>query len=377
MIGAWLVQQWLATKPQRDAKDILKSFKSDKERLIALGQIFNEPPPQGLNGNDAILEWVKTRSTEKARVLMVIAWIATVVAVLIFLVAARNASVTARQVSIRFHPTAGIHSSCPLPPGTRVSVSVDARPMDKLDITDCKATLPLVQSKAGRATLSLLDSGVYKLFDPNHEYELVAEEWNVPIQGPLQITLFNYSGQCRDLPKTLNTFETLIRFKANSLRSMFLPDDKRFDYLSEVSVVRTGDEFTLNGEAAHDYWQHTGSLQLLAGLCFSGPEGDVMRSQIFFGDLKGKLPSESFMADFKVIPDEFGNTRDIHTVSILYALAQEAKTRGLGQDLIIRYLSEAHTIASQINISSGKQLTEAIDESLVEVNAPKPMELPK
>jgi hypothetical protein len=83
------------------------------------------------------------------------------------------------------------------------------------------------------------------------------------------------------------------------------------------------------------------------------------------------------MADFKVSPDEFGNTRDIHTVSILYALAQEAKTRGLGQDLIIRYLSEAHTIASQINISSGKQLTEAIDESLVEVNAPKPMELPK
>ena len=142
-------------------------------------------------------------------------------------------------------------------------------------------------------------------------------------------------------------------------------------------MVRTGDEFTLNNEAAHNYWQETGSLQLLAGLCIPTQTGEIMRSQIFFGDLKGKLLSEPFLAELPVSPNEFSNTRDIHTVSILYALAQEARNRELGQDLIIGYLSEVHTIASQINLTSGKQLMEAIDESLADVKAPRPMELPK
>src|ERR1700730_17980827 len=62
VVAAWVLQQWLATKPQRDAKAILKSFKDDKARLAALGEIFNEPPPHGLSGNEAILDWVKTRS---------------------------------------------------------------------------------------------------------------------------------------------------------------------------------------------------------------------------------------------------------------------------------------------------------------------------
>jgi len=258
-----------------------------------------------------------------------------------------------------------------------MGIYIDSRKLDELDIVDCKATFPVVQSTADRATLSLINSGQLKLFDPAHEYNLAADEWDVSIQGPLQITLFNYSGQCPDLSQAVDTFETLIRSKANSLRRMFSSDDKRFDYLSKLNVVRTGDEFMLNNEAAHTYWEQTGSLQLLAGLCMSSQSGEVMRSQVFFGDLKGKLPSESYLADLPVDPNEFSNTRDLHTVSMLYALAQEARNRQLGQDLVIDYLSEARTIASQMTLSSGKQLKEAIDKSLVEVNAPQPMELPK
>ena len=376
VVAAWVLQQWLATKPQRDAKAILNSFKDDKARLAALGQIFNEPPPQGLKGNQAILEWVKTRSADKTKVLLVVAWLATLIAVLIFLIAARNAS-AARKTSIQFHRTAGTHSTCPLPLGARVGVSLNSRKVDELDIVGCEATLPLVQSRTGRATLSLSNSDPYTLFDPAHEYELASDKWDVYIQGPLQITLFNYSGQCANLSRTFDTFETLIRSKANSLRGMFSPDDTRFDYLAELNVVRTGDEFTLNNEEAQKYWRQTGSLQLLTGLCKSFPAGDVMQSMIFFGELKGKLPSQSFVADLPVTPSEFGKTRDLHTASILYALAQEARNRQLGQDVVIDYLSEARTIAGEINLSSGTQLREAIDRSLEEANAPKPMEQSK
>jgi hypothetical protein len=377
VIAAWVLQQWFATKPQRDAKAILLSIRDDRAKVDAITEIFNEPPPQGLTGNQAILEWVKTRSAEKTRVLMVVAWLATLVAVLVFLVAVKNASASARQISIRLYRTAGTHSSCPLPLRARVGVFVGSERLDEVDLLDCNAKLPVARPRSGRATLTLIDSGRYKLLDPTHQYELAAEEWDVSIQGPLQITLFNYSGQCPDLSQAFDTFETLIRSKANSLRRMFSAEDKRFDYLSGLSVVRTGDEFTLNSDAAHDYWQQTGSLQLLAGLCVPTSAGEVMRSQIFFGDLKGKLPAEPFMAELAVSPDEFSDTRDIHTVSILYALAQEARKRELGQDVVIEYLAEAHTIASQMNLNSGKQLLEAIDESLAEVKAPKPMELPR
>jgi hypothetical protein len=377
VVAAWVLQQWLATKPQRDAKAILKSFKDDNTRLAAIGEIFNEPPPRGLEGNQAILEWVKTRSADKTRVLMVVAWLATLLAVLIFLVAVKNASTTARQIMIQFHRTAGIRSSCPLPLKARLAISLNSRQLDEVDIVDCKANLAPRQFKAGFATVSLVDSGSYKLFDPGHRYELVADKWDVYVQGPLQITLFNYSGQCPELSQTLNTFETLIRSKANSLRRMFSSSDKRFDYLSSLSVVRTGDAFSLDNEAARNYWQETGSIQLLAGLCITTQSGEVMRSEIFFGDLKGKLPSESFLADLTVSPSEFSNTRDIHTASMLYALAQEARNRQLGQDLVIDYLQEARTISGQITVDSGKQLRDAIDASLGDVNAPSPMELPE
>jgi hypothetical protein len=376
--AAWVLNQWFATKPQRNAKAILKSFKDDKARLAALGEIFNEPPPHGLTGNQAILEWVKARSSDKSRVLLVVAWLATLVAVLIFLVAVKNVRTNARQISIRFHRITGTPSACelPLPLNARVVIQLNSRKQE-LDIVDCTAKLPVAQSESGRATLSLINSDPYEPFDPRHEYDPAANEWDVPIRGPLQVTLFNYSGLCPDLSQAFDTFAHLVRYKANSLRGMFSPDDKRFDYLSRLSVVRTGRELIENNEEVHNYWQQTGSLQLLAGLCMSSQNGEVMRSQIFFGNLKGKLPSESLQADLPVSANELGNTRDLYTAAMLYALAQEARNRQLQQDLIIAYLGEAETIVHEVDSISGKQLRHAINESLKEANAPKPMEITK
>ena len=61
--------------------------------------------------------------------------------------------------------------------------------------------------------------------------------------------------------------------------------------------------------------------------------------QKVFTDLQTIMKeAEPFMAELAVSPDEFSDTRDIHTVSILYALAQEARKRELGQDVVIDYL---------------------------------------
>jgi hypothetical protein len=70
-------------------------------------------------------------------------------------------------------------------------------------------------------------------------------------------------------------------------------------------------------------------------------------SLVFLGDLHGPL-NETIRIEFKVDPNEYGETRDIHSLLILYSLAKEAQLRGVSKDLIIAYLSEALGIASQI-----------------------------
>jgi hypothetical protein len=126
VIGAWLLRTWLLTNPQRQARKILEQFKDDhQKRLEALVEIFHEQPPKGLTGNKAILEWAKLKSRDRARVLLVVAWLATAVAVLVFLIAIKvkaDAGQT-HQVTILFHRL-GTSGDCPeLPLSAHVVVS--------------------------------------------------------------------------------------------------------------------------------------------------------------------------------------------------------------------------------------------------------------
>lgn len=98
---------------------------------------------------------------------------------------------------------------------------------------------------------------------------------------------------------------------------------------------------------ANQYWQTTRSLQLLQGTCAVKGDDVYVISLVFLGDLHGPL-GEPIRIEFKVDPSEFGETRDIHSLLILYSLAKEAQLRGVSKDLIIAYLAEALGIASQI-----------------------------
>jgi len=98
VVAAWVIRTWLLTNPRRNAQKILAQFSDDKKRLSALAEVFNEQPPSGLVGNDAILIWVNIKSREKTQVLLVVAWIATAVAVLLFLIAVHNSANAAKLI---------------------------------------------------------------------------------------------------------------------------------------------------------------------------------------------------------------------------------------------------------------------------------------
>jgi hypothetical protein len=345
--------------------------------------VFHEQPPKGLAGNQAILEWARIRSGERTKVLLVIAWLATAVALLLFLVAVNDKAnaANAKQISIQLHRL-GTSGDCPaLPVSTRLVVSVGNKHQQyDLRITEnCRALFTVSPSEIGGAVLTLVGSGSYHLADPNATYELGSSTWEVYVttseQARLRLSIFKYSSvECPDAQTAFETFEKILQAKALSLRGMFDTSDRRYDYLSGVSVIAAGRSLDMSARDVRDYWQQTASLQILSGLCFRKQNVELMRSQIFLGTLGAKLP-EPLVADLPLSPDEFGATRDIHTASILYALAQDAEQRRVDRDVTISYLARAREVASQIQADAATLLVSAIDAALNEVGAPKQMKL--
>jgi hypothetical protein len=377
VVGAWALRTWLYINPTRDARRILAQYKDDAERTIALTKIFNEQLPRGLKGNDAILAWVRNKSLEKTRVLFVVAWLATLVAVLVLVVAVRVAPAQqgGREISINFH-RGGSADSCPsLPIAAHIRIaSASGETLRRTRvIAGCKSTFVVAHSAQGLAKLELEDAQPYELTRPAETYQLAAKNWHVDVSQfvgeHLLLSMFSYAGECKQTQNAFETFREILRSKAASLRTMFPGTDPRYEYLSRVNVNAVGKTLDLSAAEVRTYWQQTGSLQILSGLCFIRDDAEIMRSQIFSGPLAGSLP-EPFLAELAISPDEFGATRDIHTVAMLYALAQEAGSRKLDRDVVIAYLASARAIIAQSHEPAAKQMMRAIDKALQDAGAP-------
>jgi hypothetical protein len=281
-----------------------------------------------------------------------------------------------RQISIALHRP-GADAECPrLPASAQIKITrvQDGSAFPPLNIVaGCKATLAVSASTTGLAKLALTGASPYELLKPDATYQLDTTSWEPSVTDTprmhLLVTLFSYTGQCENLQRVFDTFQTILRSKAQSLRSLFATTDHRYDYLSSVNVIPTGQTLNMSPAEIRTYWQDNGALEILSGLCIGRPDGDVMRSSIFSGPLSGSLP-EPLVADLKISETEFATTRDIYTAAMLYALAREAQSRELEQDIVISYLSRAHDVAFQIKGDTGKALVVAIEASLTIAGAP-------
>lgn len=380
VVAAWTVRTWLFTNPVRHAKQILSQYKRDGERNAALETIFKEQPPTGLKGNAAILEWVRTRSAEKTRVLFVVAWLATILSILVFIVAVKNTGggVQARTIPVSLFRsgTAGDCPSLPIPAHLQILSAAGAALQTVPIIEGCKATLTVSGATRGLAHARLLGAEPYEITQPEDTYDLSAAAWQIgvsqDVRSHLLISMFSYAGTCTQQSAAFDTFEQILRSKTTSLRGLFPAADKRYDYLSGLNINPVGHALDMSPQEVLSYSQHTGSLQVLSGLCFVRDGSEVMRSQIFSGALAGPLP-EPLLADLPISPEEFGATRDIHTASILYALAREAEREKMDPDVVIAYLARARAIVAQIHTTPAPAMLRAIDQALEESGAPSPM----
>jgi hypothetical protein len=383
VVAAWVLRAWLKSKPTSDAVKILKLYQSDSDRNIALEKLVGIRPPDGLTGNEAILTWVRINSADKSNVLIVFAWIATLLAILVFAVAVMKAkNDVPRPVTILLHRS-GTIGDCPtMPLPSRIEViSQSGGTFATVPIIEgCKATVMVPGALQGLATVALRNSAPFSLTGASDTYQLNASTWEVSISESalgthLRISLFAYGGQCSQGMSAFNTFREILKSKAASLRPMFPSTDTRYNYLTSILVNDAGRQLDMSVSEVHTYWEQTGSLQVLSGLCFIRDGGEIMRSQIFFGSLAGSAP-EPFFAEMPISVTEFGTTRDIHTASILYTLGEEALSRHLDRELVTNYLGTARDIAIQIHTSPARtQLLQAIEQSLQDAGAPVPQQL--
>lgn len=81
LLTAWVVRSWVSIHPRAKATSILKSYKTDKERTVALTALLGTAPPNGLPETD-LLQWVSIKSKERARFFVLLAYVATLVTIL-------------------------------------------------------------------------------------------------------------------------------------------------------------------------------------------------------------------------------------------------------------------------------------------------------
>jgi hypothetical protein len=78
VVGAWVVRTYLLARPQRRAREILQLYSADAQRTRALEELMGSAPPRGLK-EAQVLDWVKIQAKAKTKILLLIAYVSTLV----------------------------------------------------------------------------------------------------------------------------------------------------------------------------------------------------------------------------------------------------------------------------------------------------------
>jgi hypothetical protein len=280
-----------------------------------------------------------------------------------------------REITVNLHRP-GFLKDCPNLPETAQLIAdpVSGDPALTANVVGgCKAKIAVTNETTGVVKLRLVGAAPYVLFNSEETHPLAAKEWDASVTPSpgmrVVVSLSSYAGLCQSLAQEHGMFEAILRAKAQSLRGLFDKADPKFNYLNAVNVIATERTLPLSPDEIHTYWRDNELLEVMSGLCISKQGGDLMVSSIFSGALAGELP-EPFIVNLNVSEKEFRTNRDLHSATMLYALAQEAHSRNLDQYIVISYLERARELAMQIRDESRQALLAAISSSLKDAGAP-------
>lgn len=82
VVAAWITRIWLVTGPKQRAEHILSKFTDDATRSTALRELLGADPPKGIQKSD-IMDWVRIKSSENTRGYLALAYLATLLAIVV------------------------------------------------------------------------------------------------------------------------------------------------------------------------------------------------------------------------------------------------------------------------------------------------------
>ncbi|MGA1840953.1 MAG: hypothetical protein ACMUIU_10035 [bacterium] len=193
----------------------------------------------------------------------------------------------------------------------------------------------------------------------------------------LTVSIFKYSG-IRDENHEINfnAFKEIITAKMLRLAQEFETKDNNFNYISNlrpdfVTDLTSNKHLPFSGSQKDlfDHWDTSGALEVLLGRIRLNGSDFSVRSKIFLGNLKGNLKHPSIQLDLPIVDEQFDTTKDSHTVITLYALAMDAQQRGLPNDIILTFLSEAYVRLPDLpeDMPEINDLKEAIKKAIEQI----------
>jgi hypothetical protein len=143
------------------------------------------------------------------------------------------------------------------------------------------------------------------------------------------------------------SFRGIIETKIDRLKEDFPP---KYAYTRDLHL----EDAETKPSDFEGFWRETGSLAILSGIVFPQQQRSYVKSTFYLYDLKGNLGSNSVTLDLAIEPEEYGATRDTHSIVTLYALAMDAKRLGSSPDVVSRFLSRAYEISTSLPSSARK-----------------------
>lgn len=281
---------------------------------------------------------------------------------------------------VRFAAVDGVEC-LPMPAGVRVTVTVpNAVPQDA-QVNGCEVQLPwALDWKAGQlARIAVEGAASFERAEAAKDYRLGDPLWVVAMRPTataprLLVQVFDYASSESGPEQPLAQFQTIVRNKIQMLAQSMALRNPLCAYVADLRVERTPRQLASSPSAALSEWRSTGSLLFLSGLLFRRDAALMVRSQPFFGELSVGADVSRVQIDLRIDADEFGQTTDSHSLALLYALAMDARRRGLPNDVVYVFLGEAVSIAQGLDTTvPGVQLLKnALRGALEGIGAPIP-----
>lgn len=148
--------------------------------------------------------------------------------------------------------------------------------------------------------------------------------------------------------------------------------DPSLKYLGDLNTrpvidaaTNTLKEFAGTSNDLKTRWRDDRTLALLLGRVAKRPPKFGVRSEVYIGDLKGALLRPNFKLEIALGIEDFELASESHTAAAAYAIAMDAKARGVDRALVVKLLRVASQYANGDDPTGAiKALQVAIDRTL-------------